>query len=248
MPIDISCPNCHRRYSLSDNYLGKKVLCKSCETPFVVENDDAIDDYFNDLPTRESKQVPAEPIWDSPEPAWDAFEPEPASQNPYRRAPREYANQPHRSNSNVLIIVLVLVGFGVSAVAAGWYAVTLRAERARQATEEWVRLNQNFDELPGMNEQERQQWDQMDQHFNEMQRMVEEQQAEMEKSFQRQQELMQRMQDAGWQEQQELMDRMRQDSLRRQQEQMERVRKTMEDLHNGNRAAPPNFPRPPEFP
>ncbi len=41
MPISISCPNCGKDYNLADSQRGKKVACRQCDRPFVVEDGSA---------------------------------------------------------------------------------------------------------------------------------------------------------------------------------------------------------------
>lgn len=37
MPIFIPCPGCHTQHSLPDMLRGKRVRCKVCQRPFVVD-------------------------------------------------------------------------------------------------------------------------------------------------------------------------------------------------------------------
>jgi predicted Zn finger-like uncharacterized protein len=39
MSVRVVCPHCQSRYLLADGLRGKRVVCRSCETPFVAEAD-----------------------------------------------------------------------------------------------------------------------------------------------------------------------------------------------------------------
>jgi hypothetical protein len=93
MPIDISCPGCNRGYTLADELHGKKIRCKTCKTPFVVEPDDEIEDYGGDLGPPAPMMTPGSLAQesDAPPEAERKTKKKPRKKKRRRRASRESA-------------------------------------------------------------------------------------------------------------------------------------------------------------
>ena len=131
MPIQIRCPHCNQGYSVSDNMLGKSIVCKKCNNMIVIpeiepiEQDDLSSKGYGTAPSNKPQGVPQQmppPQYQNPQYQQGQYTPPPYQQGqpgqygqppypPQQYGYQQYAPMQHRVNipNNLVWAILSLI-------------------------------------------------------------------------------------------------------------------------------------------